>query len=209
MSSIPTQLVRAESRALVKATLHLGLTAEALFETEQVWGPFRRGAVRRLVQSGYPEDQIPRHWHWDWGRKSGKLDYLAYRCYGVECERKMEGLMLVALEGPQARSRLAPDAGKPLVYVDYLEAAPWNVKPLVESPLFAGIGMLLMRVAVQVSMEEGFRGRVGLHALPQAEDFYRDKCGMACLGADPDYQNLPYYELTAEAAKRFVTPKAK
>lgn len=209
MSSIPTQLVRADSRTLVTATLHLGLTAEALFETEQAWGPFRREAVRRLIQNGHPPDQIPRHWHWDWGRKSDKLNYLAYRCYGVECERRMEGLMLVALEGPQARARLAPDAGKSLVYVDYLEAAPWNVKPLVDSPLFAGIGMLLMRVAVQASLDEGFKGRVGLHALPQAEEFYRDKCGMACLGADPDYQKLSYYELTAEAAKRFVTTKAK
>lgn len=31
--------------------------------------------------------------------------------------------------------------------------------------------MVLMRAAVQLSYDEGFHGRVGLHALPQAEEF--------------------------------------
>lgn len=209
MSSTPIQLVRADTKTLVAATLRSGLTADVLFDVEQAWGPFRRRAVKRLLNSGYPPDQIPTHWAWDWGKKSRKLDYLAYRCYGVECEDRTEGLMMVALAGPQARARMEPDAGKPQVYVDYLESAPWNVRPLVDAPVYAGIGMVLMRVAVQASHEEGFRGRVGLHALPQAEDFYREKCGMQYGGRDPAYEGLPYYEMSTEAAKRFVTTKAK
>jgi hypothetical protein len=114
----------------------------------------------------------------------------------------MQGLVMVATAGRVAK--LPPDAGKPLVYVDYLESAPWNVKPLVDVPVFAGIGMVLMRAAVQLSIEEGFHGRIGLHSLKQAEDFYRDKCGMRFWGNDAGYQNLPYYEMTRKLAADFT-----
>jgi len=62
-----------------------------------------------------------------------------------------------------------------------------------------------MRTAVQLSHDEGFHGRIGLHALPQAEEFYRDKCGMQCCGEDPSYEDLPYYEMTREIAMRFTS----
>ena len=41
---------------------------------------------------------------------------------------------------------------------------------------------------LQLSRGEGFKGRVGLHALPQAEQFYREKCGMTPLGKDASKQ---------------------
>ena len=110
---------------------------------------------------------------------------------------------MVMVAGKEAR--LAPDAGKPLVYVDYVESAPWNVIPLVEEPLYSGIGVVLMRTAVQLSYDEGFHGRVGLHALDQAEKFYQQKCGMQGCGFDPDYHNLPYYEMTRDIAARFTS----
>jgi hypothetical protein len=49
---------------------------------------------------------------------------------------------------------------------------------MVDTPLYGGIGTLLMRTAVQVSYDEGFHGRIGLHALPQGRGFYRDNYGM-------------------------------
>ncbi|VTR96316.1 Uncharacterized protein OS=Methylomonas sp. FJG1 GN=JT25_10440 PE=4 SV=1 [Gemmata massiliana] len=36
-------------------------------------------------------------------------------------------------------------------------------------------------------------GRVGLHSLPQAEDFY-NRCGMTRIGPDPHYYDLVYFE---------------
>ena len=160
-----------------------------------------RGRARTL--SGREDQGDPQHFRWDWGAKSQKLQFLAYRCFGIECAGKMQGLLMVMVAGKVAR--LAPDLGKELVYIDYLESAPWNVVPIVDVPEYAGIGMVLMRTAVELSHEEGFHGRIGLHALPQAEEFYRDKCGMQSCGEDPSYENLPYYEMTREIAARFTS----
>jgi hypothetical protein len=115
----------------------------------------------------------------------------------------MQGLLMVTVAGKVAR--LPPDDGKPLVYIDYLESAPWNVIPLVAEPQFSGIGMVLMHAAVQLSYDEGFHGRIGLHTLDQSEVFYRNKCGMQGCGPDPSYHGLPYYEMTREIAARFTS----
>lgn len=202
MSAIPIQIVRYQDRTPTDAVLRTGLLPKDLIETEKEWGPIRFNAALKLKQAGR-DAEIPRHWHWDWGAKSQNLSFLAYKCFGIECAQRMQGLLMVMVAGKQAR--LDPDAGKPLVYVDYLESAPWNVVPLVEVPQFSGIGMVLMRTAVQLSYDEGFHGRIGLHALPQAEEFYRDKCGMQGCGPDKNYQNLPYYEMTREIARRFTS----
>lgn len=40
-------------------------------------------------------------------------------------------------------------------------------------PRLRGVGTALVTAAVALSEDEGFKGRIGLHSLPQAEDFYR------------------------------------
>lgn len=202
MSSIPVQLLRVKDGSLTDASLHLELHPNKLIEVETKWGPIRRQAVRRLQKNGYPVEKLPRHFHWDWGAKSQHLKLIAYRCFGVECEGDVQGLMMMDLASKFAR--LAPDKDKPLVYVDYLESAPWNVQPLTDTPIFSGVGLVLIRAAVQLSLEEGFQGRVALHSLKQAEKFYREKCGMQSCGKDEDYHGLEYFELTREQAKIFI-----
>jgi hypothetical protein len=54
-----------------------------------------------------------------------------------------------------------------------------------------------------LSEEEGFKGRIGLHSLPQADEFYRLR-GMTDLGTDQTNQNLRYFEMTAEQARAFL-----
>ena len=44
---------------------------------------------------------------------------------------------------------------------------------------------------------------IGLHSLPAAAPFYRDKCGMTELGNDVAHENLMYFEMTDKQAKRF------
>src|SRR5262249_42685847 len=39
----------------------------------------------------------------------------------------------------------------------------------------------------------------------QSEKFYRDDCQMVCCGPDPNYHNLPYYEMTRDIATRFTS----
>lgn len=202
MSATPIQIFRRQDRALVDAVLHTELAPTVLVEVEKEWGPIRLEAARKLHRAGRIKE-IPQHFLWDWGAKSQKLQFLAYQCLGIECAGKWQGLLMVKLTGQVAR--LDPDKGKDLVYIDYLESAPWNLAIMVDTPLYGGIGPVLMRTAVQLSYDEGFHGRIGLHALPQAEDFYRDDCGMQCCGPDPTYENLPYYEMTRDIATRFTS----
>jgi hypothetical protein len=198
MSNLPTTLFDRRSTQTVPATLRFGLTAAEILAVEAVWGLWRRAAVERLVAAGFPQDEMPQHWHWDWGSKVPRLDLLGYRGVGVECDGELQGLMLLSTANHAAR--LAPEMDHPLVYVDYVESAPWNVSPLAETPRFGGVGQRLIWAAVRASVEEGFHGRLGLHSLPQAEDFYEQKCGMVRVGADPDYESLTYFELTRERA---------
>jgi hypothetical protein len=180
--------------------LETALAPKVLVDTEKEWGPIRREAARKLYRAGKIKE-IPQHFGWDWEAKAQKLKLLAYRCFGIECAGKYQGLLMVKLTGVFAR--LAPDAGKDLVYIDYLESAPWNLGTMMDTPLYGGIGTVLMRTAVQLSYDEGFHGRIGLHALPQSEEFYRDNCEMHGCGPDASYEDLPYYEMTREIAARF------
>jgi hypothetical protein len=202
VSTIPVQIVRRQDKALVDAVLHTELVPTVLVEAEKEWGPIRLDAAQKLHDAG-KGGEIPQHFHWNWGTKSLDLRFLAYRCLGIKCDGKWQGLLMVKLTGMEAR--LEPDKGKPLVYIDYLESAPWNLRAMVDTPLYGGVGPVLMRTAVQLSHDEGFYGRIGLHALHQAEDFYRDDCGMHGCGPDASYQNLPYYEMTREIAASFTS----
>ena len=51
---------------------------------------------------------------------------------------------------------------------------------------------------------DGLSRAGGLHSLPQAEDFYEQKCGMTRVGVDPDYESLSYFELTHERAAEIL-----
>jgi hypothetical protein len=101
-------------------------------------------------------------------------------------------------------SRIAGQATKPLVYVDYLETAPWNRPSPFPGPMVAGVGSVLIAAAINRSIDEEFEGRIGLHSLPQSEEFYRDKCGMTDLGPDDSYQRLRYFEATSEQAEQMA-----
>jgi hypothetical protein len=202
MSTCPIQIVRRRDRALVDAVLHTELTPRVLVDAEKEWGPIRRETARKLHSAGRFKE-VPEHFHWDWERKSQKLQLLTYRCCGIECDGKFQGLLMIMLTGKHAK--LDPDAGKALVYVNYLESAPWNLAAMVDSPLYRGIGPVLMRTAVQLSYDEGFHGRIGLHALPQSEGFYRNDCEMHCCGPDATFEDLPYYEMTRAIAARFTS----
>lgn len=183
------------------ATFRWDLTAEQILAVEAVWGPWRTAAVERLVASNFPAEQMPEHWHWDWHVKVAKLRKPGYRGVGVECAGQMQGMIL--LTTTLYNAQLPPDGGATLVYVDYLESAPWNVKPLAEGPLYGAVGARLLAAAMQVSHASGCQGRLGLHSLPQAEAFYQ-ACGMTRIGVDPQYESLVYFEFTSEQAQRFL-----
>lgn len=134
------------------------------------------------------------HDHWDWRNKAESAAGGHHLLVAVECEREVQGLMAV-LRRPRAGH-----GGSPVLYVDYLEAAPWNLKATGSPPRFIGVGTVLIADAVHLSREFGLGGRVGLHSLPAAEPFYETRCRMTRIGPDPDYYDLTYFEYTERQA---------
>ena len=145
--------------------------------------------------------QWPQSWHWDWAQKTARVrGLLAFRGFSVVAQGETQGLAQVDLT---KSGREPSQVGKPLVYLDYLEVAPWNRPELGAAPRLRGVGSALITAAVALSVDEGFKGRLGLHSLPQADTFYR-KIGMIDLGQDAAYQNLRYFEMTVEQARAFL-----
>jgi hypothetical protein len=61
-----------------------------------------------------------------------------------------------------------------------------------------------MAEAIRMSLNCGYGGRIGLHSLPTAEPFYRDKLGMSDFGPDGNYGQLCYFEFEAIAAQNWL-----
>jgi hypothetical protein len=188
----------------VDATLFDNMAAADLLVVENEWSAERSLIMQELLQSAVPRSQWPQSLHWNWRRKAPELRLLECSGFGVVCEQSWQGVMLTKTASYAAR--LKPDRGKPLVYIDFLEVAPWNwaIPELGRIGRFRSVGSVLFWRAVKQSEEEGFRGRVGLHALPQAEQFYERACGMTPLGRDPSKENLSYFELTSEQASELL-----
>ena len=186
----------------VEAELLDSIEKAHLVDWQTKWQPALFGVLQSLARSGVPQAQWPQSWHWNWQEKTAKVSgLLAFKGFSVVALGETQGLAQVDL----TKSARAPDeVGKPLVYIDYLEAAPWNRPELGSPARLRGVGTALITASVTLSFDEGFKGRIGLHSLPQADAFYRDRCGMTDLGPDPAYQNLRYFEFTPGQAGKFL-----
>ena len=206
MDPSPVQIVSCDTEEPTAAMLHLQLSPHAVAAAEDQWGPMRARGTEWLRQLGVSAQRLPQHRHWNWRDKSAyKLQSSVYRCSGVSTVGgRTQGLMLFRSDG-RLRARLGPDAGRPLLYVEYLEVAPWNSRLLTPFPRFGGVGTRLFEAAVRVSQSLGFDGRVGLHSLPQAAGFYTGPCRMLSTGVDPDVESLAYFELTKASATIFLS----
>ena len=92
-------------------------------------------------------------------------------------------------------------AREPLVYVSFLEVAPWNMAH-AEHRQFRGLGQLMLRFASQRSAQLGFGGRIGLHATSTAEPFYQS-LGLETPICPNEYNEL-YFELSQSQAHRLL-----
>jgi hypothetical protein len=165
------------------------------------WQPELLTVLRELARKGVPQAQWPQSWHWDWKQKTARVQgMLAHKGFSVVAQDVTQGLAQIDLT---KSARHPSEIGRPLVYLDYLEVAPWNRPELGSQPRLRGVGTALITAAVVQSVDEDFKGRLGLHSLPQADDFYR-RCGFTDFGQDPAYQNLRYFEMTAAQARAFL-----
>jgi len=133
-------------------------------------------------------DQPDRYWMWSYKLHQTNRE-ARYEAYAIEVDELTQGLMF--LETQWHRSQLPQR--DPLVYLEALAAAPWNRRLLEDPPYLTGVGRSLLLFARQRSLELGYGGRVGLHALPGSEGFYR-RNQMTSYGDDPDKEGLVYFE---------------
>jgi hypothetical protein len=223
------ELLDANTYEPVNATFIEGVSKEELVTTDRVWRTFlatilkeRSGlslnqfatwdeycvaAYREIYQRTGTVDNLPENPHWEWQSKLQAIGDVGY-VFGIEYEEQIQCLLLVRTD---RTCRLTDKFGKPLVYLDYLATAPWNQPELVSPPRLRGCGKTMIRAAIQWSIDRGWEGRIGLHSLPSAENFYRDKriCGMTDLGIDENYERLRYFEMSATQARDFFERSKK
>lgn len=187
-----------ESGKFHDAALFQGVDLATLQSIEADWTPMFDAAAAE----NRPEDA-----HWEWAAKAlhALHNPLSYELFGIETDGKTQGMMLAVKGGTKCFSRHPEHPRMPLVYVDFLATAPWNRQGLIATPTYKGVGRVLFMAAVSLSIKEEFTGRVALHSLPAAEAFYRNRLGMTDLGADGDYHNLRYFELSTTQAKQLIS----
>src|SRR5258708_7641322 len=195
----------------IQAQVFDGIDQTHLSNWKTKWVPVVQATEARLLAQGAPASAYPQSAHWDWNKKTAAFqNLLSYRMFAVTCAEDTQGLMAGATDVVMPPSRLPDDKGRRglgLVYIDFLEAAPWNRPEHVQPPRYRGVGSILIATAIQLSLDEGFRGRIGLHSLPQSEDFYRNVVRMNDLGPDTSYPGpfpLRYFEFTAAEAQAFI-----
>jgi hypothetical protein len=201
MSTKTIQVIRCADRSHAAAVLNTSLAAAEFAMAETTWGGERQRIRMELMERQAPPAEWPESLHWDWIAKASLLRRLEVTGAGIVVEGSWEGLMLTKSASYLTRS--GPDRNKPILYVDYIEVAPWNwsIAILGQRPRYRGVGSLLLAEAVRQSFAEGFHGRLALHSLPQAEGFYRKALRMTPLERDEDKQNLLYLELSRENAR--------
>ena len=199
----PIALTHVEKRELVDAELWDAITEKNLADWEAKWTPELLRLLEALYDKGVERRLWPQSRHWDWRQKTQTIEKrLDQQCFAIVCDGMTQAMMITELT---KRARLKSQENDHLVYVDFVEAAPWNRREILgEPPRYSGCGSILIRAAIEYSKLEGFKGRIGLHSLPQANDFYANKVGMTDMGQDPDYQNLRYFEMTPEQAEAFI-----
>ena len=198
-----TILDRATGRAVEAELLDL-LAPEDLLVLEAMWTPDRSRIVLEIARAGLAHEERPQSLSWNWRAKAHNLRLLQASCYAVVCDGEWQGVMLT--KSATHFARLGEARGKPLVYIDFLEVAPWNwtIPGIEQFGRFGLIGPRLFERAVLQSWKEGFEGRIGLNSLPQSEGFYRDACRMTPLGDDDDHDGLTYFELSRDNANRIL-----
>jgi hypothetical protein len=186
---------------IVDALLHERIDSNYARAADDKWLAYLDAMEGAMSRAGATFTK-PENYHWRWHPKVGCSSHLlSCPTLAVECDSEAQGFMLLKTDGHFAQ--LVPEKGKPLVYIPFLATAPWNQRGLADQPRFSGVGTILLRAAITISLDAEFKGRIGLHSLPQAEGFY--EChGFHCLGVDPDKENLKYYELSPAKAAEFM-----
>jgi hypothetical protein len=200
----PAALLDVVTRTSVRAELWQPISEKNVADWEAAWRPALQEQLSLLNASGVERRLWPQSREWDWRRKHNSLlSEVSAESFAVVANGATQAMMIV---DPDFRARIEEQARQHMIYVHYLEVAPWNRSTLTGGrQRYAGAGTLLLGAAITLSREMGFKGRIGLHSLPQSNDFYANACGMRDLGADLKYGSLRYFEVTPELAEAFLS----
>jgi len=150
-------------------------------------------------------DQGDAHWIWRSLLEDERKFSGSTTCYALRANGFYQGLMIT---GVAEQANLAAGPSEQLLYINYLASAPWNRSDFrtyrkKQPPVkIGGVGLFFILYAIQLSGQQGMSGRVGLHALAGAIDFYVRACHFTFIGEkairpDPPY---PWLELPAVSA---------
>jgi hypothetical protein len=173
---IDVLLIRGANRQSVPAQL-VTTTERHLADYDQFWKP--------RLQRANAEDSLS---DWDWKQRIFVARGMA-EGYAIECEQMTQGLIVLRTQG----RRSLFDPSRRLVYVSRLATAPWNRSELQSPVAFKLVGSTLLKFAQLRSEGLGYGGLVGVHSLPESEEFYR-KLDMQDGGLDEEFENLRYFE---------------
>jgi hypothetical protein len=190
-----------QSGGYVDAELIERVDAALAKRAEDAWQTYIATAKVEALAANRPFPVLA-HSHWEWERKVSITErLLPYPTLGIECAGHVQGLMLLETDGHFGQ--LPTQGGSPLVYVNILATAPWNLPGVTDPPRYRGVGTVLLTAAASMSVDLGFKGRLGLHSLPKSEEWY-NRLGMTCLGSDPNKQGLKYYEMSPDQAQHLI-----
>ncbi len=195
------ELVRILNRhtaEIVAAELFFDVPHSIVVHAQISWNRYRKAYLQHHARASM---HPPAHSDWDWDYKFSTSDPMQVRFFAIHRSLTFEGLMMLASE-PQASRQNSPDR-KCVLYVEFLEAAPWNQPEYAGADArYKGIGIGLLCCAIECSMEAGCGGAIALHSLPAAESFYR-RLHFNDFGFDVA-EGYRYFELGAEAAAQFL-----
>lgn len=200
------ELLNRRTRNFEPAVVYQEIDESNLSHFEEQWRPLIRERLASLTTLEEVQTANIQDWHWNWRKKVLKRKgQLSNESFAVEANGTTQGLLFVKTT---AFGRIAEQKGLDLVYLEYVATAPWNRHGFTQTPLYKGVGRILLATAISMSVDLGFRGRVALHSIPQSESWYRDECGMSDLGPDLDADTrgvLRYFEMTAVQAQSFIS----
>jgi len=177
------------------------LDEKNLDDFERLWRPAlqtRRNEFASWAEAAAASAQDS---HWNWVEQAKKANAsLQYETFAIECCGETQGLMLVDVT---KFARVDGQRGRELVYIERIATAPWNRPKFVQTPLFKGVGRVLLGTAISLSVGLGFKGRIGLHSLPQSESWYRDEAGFTDGGYE-QAKMMQYFEMNEAQAAAFI-----
>lgn len=189
------------AKASIAAELWDAITDAQVSDWEKLWKPGAQELRQRVRELDLDPDAKVETSYWNWDEKVEAIEgLLSSASFSVVADGVTQGMMILDY---LPSCQLPEQKGKPLVYVSYIEVAPWNQKPMPEIvPQLTGVGSLLMRAAIETSRQNEFAGRIGLHSLRRADNWYRNKCRMTEFGQSK--QGLRYFEMTPDQADAFT-----